>query len=165
MTNHVMQREVCLKHRNNRREILLRVRTQIRVGSGVCSFLSYAARVSQPAPLIWLARPPTPTFPFRLLGGHRPRAGCLNANQAMPVQFRLTAPIFKTHNRNTQRVRRAPACAVRHPKPDGLGAAIRRASLAHGPEPVEGHRDAVPLSSVRNARNELQGENRRADAR
>jgi hypothetical protein len=33
-----MQREVCLKHRNNRREIILRVRTQIRVGSGVCSF-------------------------------------------------------------------------------------------------------------------------------
>ena len=38
MTNYVMQREVCLKHRNNRREIILRVRTQIRVGSGVCSF-------------------------------------------------------------------------------------------------------------------------------
>ena len=45
MTSYVMLREVCLKHRNNRREIILRVRTQIRVGSGVCSFLSYAARV------------------------------------------------------------------------------------------------------------------------
>lgn len=82
MTIYVMLREVCLKHRNNRREIILRVRTQIRVGSGVCSFLSYAARAHslQPAPLIC---------------GHRPRAGCLNANQAMPVQFRLTAPIFE----------------------------------------------------------------------
>ena len=38
MTSYVMLREVCLKHRNNRREIILRVRTQIRVGSGVCSF-------------------------------------------------------------------------------------------------------------------------------
>lgn len=75
-----MQREVCLKHRNNRREIILRVRTQIRVGSGVCSFLSYAARASQPAPLIC---------------GHRSRAGLLSANQVMPVQFRLTAPIFR----------------------------------------------------------------------
>ena len=83
MTSYVMHREVCLKHRNNRREIILRVRTQIRVGSGVCSFLSYAARVSQPAPPIC---------------GHRPRAGCLNANQAMPVQFRLTAPFLDTHN-------------------------------------------------------------------
>ena len=27
--------------------------------------------------------------------GHRPRAGCLVANQAMPVQFRLTAPFFQ----------------------------------------------------------------------
>src|SRR5436190_18043866 len=29
LTNLVMQREVCLKHRNNRREIILRVRTQV----------------------------------------------------------------------------------------------------------------------------------------
>ena len=29
MTNHVMHREVCLKHRKNRREIILRVRTQV----------------------------------------------------------------------------------------------------------------------------------------
>ncbi len=27
--------------------------------------------------------------------GHRSRAGCLSANQGMPVQFRLTVPIFK----------------------------------------------------------------------
>lgn len=29
MTKHVMHREVCLKHRKNRREIILRVRTQV----------------------------------------------------------------------------------------------------------------------------------------
>ena len=29
MTSYVMLREVCLKHRNNRREIILRVRTQV----------------------------------------------------------------------------------------------------------------------------------------
>ena len=75
-----MHREVCLKHRNNRREIILRVRTQVPSWQRCLFFLSYAARVSQPAPPIC---------------GHRPRAGCLNANQAMPVQFRLTAPLFR----------------------------------------------------------------------
>ena len=29
MTSYVMHREVCLKHRKNRREIILRVRTQV----------------------------------------------------------------------------------------------------------------------------------------
>ena len=29
MTTYVMHREVCLKHRKNRREIFLRVRTQV----------------------------------------------------------------------------------------------------------------------------------------
>ena len=29
MTSYVMHREVCLKHRKNRREIFLRVRTQV----------------------------------------------------------------------------------------------------------------------------------------
>ena len=29
MTRYVMRREVCLKHRKNRREIILRVRTQV----------------------------------------------------------------------------------------------------------------------------------------
>ena len=96
MTIYVMLREVCLKHRNNRREIILRVRTQVLSWQRCLFFWSYAARVSQPAPPIC---------------GHRPRAGCLNANQAMPVpfrraalaqgpelvegQFRLTAPFFR----------------------------------------------------------------------
>src|SRR4030095_476519 len=39
------------------------------------------AHRSQPAPLIRV---------------HRSRAGCLSANQAMPVQVRLSAPIFHT---------------------------------------------------------------------
>ena len=52
LTNLVMQREVCLKHRNNRREIILRVRTQYPSWQRCLFFLSYAARVSQPAPPI-----------------------------------------------------------------------------------------------------------------
>ena len=83
MTSYVMHREVCLKHRKNRREISCGCELKFRVGSGVCSFLSYAARVSQPAPLIRV---------------HRSRAGCLSANQAMPVQVRLSAPFSDTHN-------------------------------------------------------------------
>jgi hypothetical protein len=108
-----MQREVCLKHRNNRREIILRVRTQIRVGSGVCSFLSYAARASQPAPLIC---------------GYRSRAGLLSANQVMPVQFRLTAPIFRI-------------------QPHG-GRQLAQQSLQNSAGSGQ-HRDAVPFSSAR----------------
>ena len=80
MTPLVMHREVCLKHRKNRREILQRVRTRVPSWQRCLFFLSYAARASVPAPPIC---------------GHRPRAGCLNANQAMPVQFRLTAPFFQ----------------------------------------------------------------------
>ena len=51
MTSYVMHREVCLKHRKNRREIFLRVRTQVPSWQRCLFFLSYAARVSQPAPL------------------------------------------------------------------------------------------------------------------
>lgn len=80
-----MQREVCLKHRNNRREIILRVRTQIRVGSGVCSFLSKTERRGCARNAASAAR----------ICGHRSRVGLLSANQGMPVQFRLAAPIFR----------------------------------------------------------------------
>ena len=55
MTSYVMHREVCLKHRKNRREIFLRVRTQVPSWQRCLFFLSNAARVrnrSQPAPLI-----------------------------------------------------------------------------------------------------------------
>ena len=41
----VMHQEVCLKHRNNRREILLRVRTQVPSWQRCLFFLSNAARV------------------------------------------------------------------------------------------------------------------------
>lgn len=34
------------------------------------------------------------SHPAPLLCGHRSREGCLSANQRMPVQVRLTAPIF-----------------------------------------------------------------------
>ena len=79
MTSYVMHREVCLKHRKNRREILLRVRTQVPSWQRcLFFFVVCGAGVTTRAALC----------------GHRPRAGCLNANQAMPVQFRLTAPFF-----------------------------------------------------------------------
>ena len=111
MTSYVMHREVCLKHRKNRREIFLRVRTQVPSWQRcLFFFVVCGAGVTTRAALC----------------GHRPRAGCLNANQAMPVQFRLTAPFSDTHNQITQRVRRAPACAAESPKLRGLGAAPRR---------------------------------------
>ena len=138
MTIYVMLREVCLKHRNNRREIFLRVRTQIRVGSGVGSFLSKqcgAGASIAPAPLIC---------------GHRPRAGCLNAN-AWRGSAKLTScgarsaqppgrqsgdagaiPADRTNFQGTRCVQRAPACAVRSPKPVGLGAAPGRRAISSG---------------------------------
>jgi hypothetical protein len=75
-----MHREVCLKHRKNRREIFQRVRTQFEFAEVFVLFVVSGAGI-WPAPLIC---------------GHRSRAGCLNANQTMPVQLRLTAP-FSTH--------------------------------------------------------------------
>ena len=106
MTSYVMHREVCLKHRKNRREIFLRVRT--RVGSGVCSFCRYSgagAHSSQPAPLI---------------RGHRPRAKIPERHSGDAGASPADRPTFK------YTTRRAPACAARSPKPCGLGAAPRR---------------------------------------
>jgi len=59
-----MRREVCLKHRKNRRETHLRARTQIELAVVFVLFVESGAGCvkSQPAPLIC---------------GHRSRAGCL----------------------------------------------------------------------------------------
>jgi len=67
-----MHREVCLKHRKNRRETLQRVRTQFEFAVVFVLFVVSSAGITARAA-------------FR---GHRSRAGCLSANQAMPVQFR-----------------------------------------------------------------------------
>ena len=75
-----MHREVCLKHRKNRREIFLRVRTQVPSWQR-CLFFFVVSGAGV-----------TARAAFR---GHRSRAGCLSANQAMPVQVRLTAPILE----------------------------------------------------------------------
>ena len=83
MTIYVMHREVCLKHRKNRREIILRVRTQVPSWQR-CLFFFVVSGAGV-----------TTRAAFR---GHRSREGCLSANQAMPVQFRLTAPLSNTHN-------------------------------------------------------------------
>lgn len=80
MTIYVMHREVCLKHRKNRREIILRVRTQVPSWQRCLFFFVVSgAGVTTRAAFC----------------GHRSREGCLSANQAMPVQVRLTAPIFR----------------------------------------------------------------------
>ena len=102
----VMHREVCLKHRKNRREMNPAGASSSELAAVFVLFVVRGAGVTARAA-------------FR---GHRSRAGCLSANQGMPVQVRLTAPFF----RNTQRVRRAPACAAESPKLRGLGAAPRR---------------------------------------
>ena len=112
MTTYVMHREVCLKHRKNRREIFLRVRTQVPSWQRcLFFFVVCGAGVTTRVALC----------------GHRPRAGCLNANQAMPVQFRLTAPIF------------------RYPQHGGRQLAqLGLQNLAGSGQ----HRDAVPLSET-----------------
>lgn len=82
MTIHVMHREVCLKHRKNRREILLRVRTQVPSWQRCLFFFVVSgAGVTTRAAFC----------------GHRPRARFLNAIQRMPVQVRLTAPLSMQH--------------------------------------------------------------------
>ena len=84
MTSYVMHREVCLKHRKNRREIILRVRTQVPSWQRCLFFFVVCGAGAR-------------SSPRRSFRGHRSRAGCLSANQAMPVQVRLTAPIFRSH--------------------------------------------------------------------
>ncbi len=66
--------------------------------------------------------------PRHLYCGHRSRAGCLSANQAMPVQFRLIAPIFKITRPHHMHGGRQPA----------------QQSLQNFADPGQ-HRDAVPF--------------------
>ena len=70
--------------------------------------------------------------PAPLICGHRPRAGCLNANQAMPVQVRLTAPFFRYPQSITQ-------CGGRQ---------LAQQSLQNSAGSGQ-HRDAVPLFKSR----------------
>lgn len=127
MTSHVMHREVCLKHRKNRREILLRVRTQVPSWQRcLFFFVVCGAGVTTRAAFC----------------GHRPRAGFLNANQGMPVQFRLIAPFFRYPHIETHNV-----CGGRQIAQLGLQ------NLAGSGQ----HRDAVPLFKSRGARWEGSG--------
>ena len=99
-----LPRRCACKHRNIRREISCGC-DPAKAGWQRCSFFSVVsgAEFSTKALLhfIRLARPPTSTIPFLRLGGHRSRAGCLSANQGMPVQIRLTAPFSNKHNMRT----------------------------------------------------------------
>jgi hypothetical protein len=105
MTIYVMHREVCLKHRKNRREIFLRVRTQVPswqrclfffvvCGAGVKTRAAHSRSSSKSK------------IPER-------HSGDAGASPADRSTFKYTT-------------RRAPACAARSPKPCGLGAAPRR---------------------------------------
>ena len=76
--------EVCLKHRNIRREIPAGASSSSELAAVFVLFCRKRRRV--------------PTKALRhFIRGHRSRAGCLSANQAMPVQFRLTAPFSHKH--------------------------------------------------------------------
>jgi hypothetical protein len=86
---------VCHKHRQIRRETFPAGVSSPRAGSGVCSFCRWRCGCSSRAPRRLLS-----IFHFIHFCGHRPRARCLNAIQAMPVQIRLTAPFsFRPLNR------------------------------------------------------------------
>ena len=105
------------KHRNIRREI-----------SCGCDALASVAAVFVLFCRKW-RRAPTKAL-RHFIRGHRPRAGCLSANQGMPVQIRLIAPIFlETHN----------VCGGRQ---------LAQQSLQNSAGSGQ-HRDAVPLSMGR----------------
>ena len=106
-----MQREVCLKHRNNRREIILRVRTQIRVGSGVCSFCHMRCGCAQFAARAAHLRS---SFKSRMPECQSGDAGAI--------------PADRTNFQNST-TRRASACAAESPKLRRLGAAPRRRAM------------------------------------
>ena len=106
MTSYVMHREVCLKHRKNRREIFLRVRTQVPSWQR-CLFF------------------------FVVCGaGVTTRAAHLRSSSKsrMPECQSGDAGAIPADRTNFQKptTRRAPACAAESPKLRGLGAAPRR---------------------------------------
>ena len=108
-------REVCLKHRKNRREMIPAGVSSNRADSGVCSFCRYMRRGCVP---------------------NRTRAAHLRSSSKSKMPERHSgdagaSPADRTIFRNPfietqQRVRRAPACAAESPKLRGLGAAPRR---------------------------------------
>ena len=105
------------KHRNIRREISCGC--DANQAWQRCSFFSVVSGAEFPTKAL-----------RHFFRGHRPRAGCLSANQGMPVQFRLTAPFFlKTHN----------VCGGRQ---------LAQQSLQNSAGSGQ-HRDAVPLSVSR----------------
>lgn len=112
MTSYVMHREVCLKHRKNRREIILRVRTQVPSWQRCLFFFVVCG-----AGVTTRAAHSRSSFKSRM---PECQSGDAGASPAERTIFQI--PTY----RNTQRVRRAPACAAESPKLRGLGAAPRR---------------------------------------
>ncbi len=116
-----MQREVCLKHRNNRREIILRVRTQIRVGSGVCSFCHMRRGCAQ-----FAARAAHLRSSFK---SRTPECQSGDAGATPADRTNFQKPTIKTHN----------VCGVRQ---------LAQQSLQNSAGSGQ-HRDAVPLFKSR----------------
>ena len=114
MTSYVMHREVCLKHRKNRREIFLRVRTQVPSWQRCLFFF-----VVSGAGALVAARA------AHLRSSSKSRMPECQSGDAGAIPADRTIFQIPTY-RNTQRVRRAPACAAESPKLRGLGAAPRR---------------------------------------
>ena len=121
MTTYVMPREVCLKHRKNRREIFLRVRTQVPSwqrclfffvvsGAGVTTRAAHSARPST-NPQYSLPPPRRSSFKSRM---PECQSGDAGASPADRTNFQIPT------------TQRAPACAAESPKLRGLGAAPRR---------------------------------------
>lgn len=121
---------MCLKHRKIRREIPAGAYPQCHQartdGSGVCSLTPAAmpglsCRAVRAAPSSigcagsldqkrsgFAQTSPLPIY------GHRSRAGCLSANQTMPVQIRLTVPFFKKPSTHGGRQRAAESPKLSH---------------------------------------------------
>ena len=101
-----MHREVCLKHRKNRREIFLRVRTQVPSWQRCLFFF-----VVSGAGVTTRAAHSRSSFKSRM---PECQSGDAGASPAERTNFLIPT------------TQRAPACAARSPKPCGLGAAPRR---------------------------------------
>jgi hypothetical protein len=93
-----MHREVCLKHRKNRREIFLRVRTQVPSWQRCLFFFFLVSGADVEARAAHLRSSSKSRMP--------------ECHQAMPVQFRLPASFFKPHHVNAASAGSNPAATT-----------------------------------------------------
>ena len=110
MTSYVMHREVCLKHRKNRREIFLRVRTQVPSWQRCLFFFVVCG-----AGVTTRAAHSRSSFKSRM---PECQSGDAGASPAERTIFQIPT------------TRRAPACAAWSPKPCKPGAAPGRRAIS-----------------------------------